>query len=61
MDDTEAFSNYICPLMSSFEGIKHCSYHCIFYNSENKNCVINQYIRSKIQDQEKEKTPEKKE
>ena len=48
MEDREAFSEFICPFMSSWQGIKHCSYHCRFYNSEERLCIICAYMESMI-------------
>ncbi len=48
MNDKEAFSEYVCPFMSSWQGIKHCSYSCRFYDSEKDDCIICKYMRRKI-------------
>ena len=44
MMDNESLSEYVCPFMSSWQGLKHCSHSCRFYDSEKDDCINIQYI-----------------
>ena len=48
MMDNESVSEYVCPFMSSWQGLKHCSHSCRFYDSEKDDCIICKYMRRKI-------------
>lgn len=48
MLDRVAFSDFICPFMSSWNGTKHCSYKCRFHDIETEDCILSIYIRSQI-------------
>lgn len=47
MVDNESVCEYICPFMSSWQGIKHCSQSCRFYISDLDGCVICNYMKGK--------------
>lgn len=47
MNDDSAYSKYMCPFMSSWDGMKHCSHLCRFYISGLDECVICNYMKRK--------------
>lgn len=55
MDDKVSFSEYICPLMSKWDGIKHCSYKCRFYDNESRECLINMFMGAYLAKENKRK------